>query len=67
MELELKLIPHITESLWHQAPLLIMAVAFMLLFVAVYAVIWGTSYLGDLMNERQINAALEAYRRRAEP
>ncbi|HML48193.1 MAG TPA: DUF3021 family protein [Clostridia bacterium] len=43
------------------------ALLFTLLFIAVYAVIWTTSYVGDLMNERRINGALKAYRQRHAP
>ncbi len=35
---------------------------FLLLFFAVYAAIWGASFIGDLQNERRINARLREYR-----
>jgi len=43
------------------------ALAFFLLFLAVYALIWTAGFIGDLLNERQINAGLQAYRQRPAP
>ncbi len=40
---------------------------FMLLFLFVYALVWITSFIGDILDEKQINAGLKAYRLQHSP